>query len=1201
MPEEKFRKVLRSFAKGLITRVDDRDAPEDSLAACNGFIVPDKVGLLRKDFGYTKYNSWTLPPALTRVIDFATFRIEDDLQYDFVVLFGTKSDNLPRFWIRKFWNKAVSSSLVDAWTELTEKEGSESADTITISTAYLSSGTPNIFDLSSGLTQQSNDYYNGWIVYNQTRGDFGTVTDYVSASRKITIDEYRDLWVATDRIVLYRFLETKNFRMDTIPVGTSQFFRANNLKSQLAIGWQRNDPDREHSLLVKRLRSSFFYSGSDFFIKDKDTFHFGREVPEYESLADLGITFSDTAVHNSVTYPTATPSDTGDWTVTGAASIHAALNDYSSSVVRNVPNDATYISVSKNFTSPISAFRVTMNTYSAPTNGYANVRVRMSGRFIGRSSGGNISKIIIRLYASFSGSSAIYTLGYKAIDNPAIDGNIQDFYLPVQIEAGKWKDINRNISDTTDIFVNVDSQVIDRGYVGVGTITTSGTAVTFNSGSIQVSPGDRITSGGQTRTVSYLTAPAGCVVDAAFSPDLTTQAFNVNAGSVNFLFSMVGIDFQSTSNVSTLMRCVAVPMFDGYLIGKPLPFNSYVDNTVKRYYLQPRIVWSKSNQRLTHIFVFTDDAVATRTNNDFVSAYKFCLTESGANDHVAPWETVRIWRDKTGAIGTGTISVNGDPTPSAAVTGSGTYFVSEVMVGDKLLFQNEAGTWIVRTVTTVTDDTNIVLNATVDSDVTANAFYIFNPEGYYLAQECATIDGSGNPSDYAKPFQINISRESTLLQTLQDFLNYSVDDAIPAIDPLWRFQVQASLRQEAQVVTDESDDVLRMSLYDGDEIHNDHVFPQTSRDSADNPLMLFLSTKGKLLNILSQLGKLYVFKENSIEEIDPLTTRPNVYISDVYAPKSIIATSLGIMFAGKNSISVLPIHNGIREEISDSIRDDYLSLSDTWKQAIVAMEIKRHNIVMFSVQTGSTSYKQYCYHLGMGIWWTRTLANAPKSMWKLNEGTVLILTQGATVVTTLSGTASSSGVTVTFSDSQSISVGDTIIADGEDRRIATVVSGTVYTIESQFTSPLSSDTVQLVSGNYAKIIEYPDDATYFDDGYGVEWEIETQWMNNGLGLANTLHRIMSIATTSGANNSYQIKIYFDRSTAAQFDIVYPTLYQVPTTAGVEDLLPVLKPNQFKEFKLKIQKKSTNTYRDYGQMELSELRLTGEQFNVGNES
>ena len=46
-----------------------------------------------------------------------------------------------------------------------------------------------------------------------------------------------------------------------------------------------------------------------------------------------------------------------------------------------------------------------------------------------------------------------------------------------------------------------------------------------------------------------------------------------------------------------------------------------------------------------------------------------------------------------------------DPAASATVTGSGTAFLSEVSIGDEIVVQGET-----RTVTSVTTDTNLVVN-----------------------------------------------------------------------------------------------------------------------------------------------------------------------------------------------------------------------------------------------------------------------------------------------------------------------------------------------------------------------------------------------------------------------------------------------------------------------------------------------------------
>src|SRR5437879_4618993 len=94
-------KNIGTFIKGLITRIDDREAPEDSLADIRGFNLSETYNQLVRDFGATKYNSWTLPFSLatlrvnvTAIYGIATLRI-GALGEEFVVIYGTAADNLP--------------------------------------------------------------------------------------------------------------------------------------------------------------------------------------------------------------------------------------------------------------------------------------------------------------------------------------------------------------------------------------------------------------------------------------------------------------------------------------------------------------------------------------------------------------------------------------------------------------------------------------------------------------------------------------------------------------------------------------------------------------------------------------------------------------------------------------------------------------------------------------------------------------------------------------------------------------------------------------------------------------------------------------------------------------------------------------------------------------------------------------------------
>src|SRR5260221_7554072 len=118
---------LREFNKGLMTRLDDREALIDSLADIRGYNLSEKVGRLTRDFGASKFNGWSLPydPLTVRVVvtsiyGIGTFRIEA-LGEEFVLVYGTAADNKPHMWMRKSYNKLIDGSgAVDQWFELTD-------------------------------------------------------------------------------------------------------------------------------------------------------------------------------------------------------------------------------------------------------------------------------------------------------------------------------------------------------------------------------------------------------------------------------------------------------------------------------------------------------------------------------------------------------------------------------------------------------------------------------------------------------------------------------------------------------------------------------------------------------------------------------------------------------------------------------------------------------------------------------------------------------------------------------------------------------------------------------------------------------------------------------------------------------------------------------------------------------------------------
>lgn len=877
--KQNIREVLVGFLKGLVTRIDERDSPNDSLANVVGFNFGEKYQKATKDFGYKNFFATTPVPAdCTEIVGVSVLRIED-LQDEFILIFGKKADNNPHFWLRKFKNQVQQAGLLDAWVELTEVVAS-TIDTVTDASHFI----------SNSLIGYANGYFNSFVAYNTVSRNAGTIIDFDGTTGAFTIFETHGEWVVTDAIKLYRYPDILKLGLDLFTDISDPFYSDCVSNDRLDIGWQAVQPKREVALCLEYIKRNYFNDGSTgFLMKDQiDQHYFGREIPEYSSLGDLGISFNFDV--GSVTEVPAADVRTGGWTrVPAGANIYDALDEA-------VPDDSDY-----GYTDVLADKGTDLEIQFAPINVagsdgriYARIRVSITptafpmNPFASRTTLSigwrkNVADVV-----SVTAGTKLATLG--ATSNVKVGDRIVTDGLK---QCRTVKSIYN--STTIEVDSNWDNTEASTPYDKIVTIESGSYPVYGGYGQFIVE-----TDIAETET-DFGGGFAGNTVDLTFRVQVDNFAvFGNPAGPIRVSVSYATLDMLLFGGRATAMRVLFLPMFNGYLLGKPILASTAVDSslTALTYYPRVAVDFSQMDRRLTDIYVFDDNGDPNKTLDEFVSAYRFALSEAGQNLNEIPFKTVRVW----------------------------------------------------------------------SFDTSDNRFH---------AQDA----GISSESPQATP----LLRVTDGLMEIQDFIGYTLIAGIPSIGANWRYQIKSAIGQQATVVIDESDNVLRLSLYDGQDVHNDHIFPDVVRDFAENPLKLFLSQRGELFGLGGQLGRIYAFKRSFIEVIDADSTRSTVFEADVIAKRGIMFSSIGLVFVGKYAISVMPLHGGLRESLSEAIRDEWIALSDSVKSDTIASECKDLGVLMFS-----TASACYMYHTDLKIWWKRVYADDVAAIARLGDNTVIL-------------------------------------------------------------------------------------------------------------------------------------------------------------------------------------------------------------------
>lgn len=882
--EGDFTHVIRSFNRGLVTRIDDREAPQDSLADVVGFNLSRKWGRLVRDNGYSKYfGDGIMPENLVTVHGLHSFNIEV-LNQDFVVLFGADSNGNAGFWMRPYFDTGTES-VVDAWTNL-----GELIPAVVVSTEIID----NLTHLAvSGISDP--DMYIGFVVINRTSGEYALITGVDDTGRFILETTYLG-WIATQNLYICRSQIVES--LEGIALGSNPWFMANDYHQTESIGWSPDSVSVRDPLFIEYVhRSLFYHSQTNSWLRSLNTLSMYGSPARYEKLSELGIVIEAQSAFPSLnSVPVSVVSKTSGWKdqdgTEASSNLVAAVDD------GRVIDKSTYITCPNSGSSPSIIFQ--LDDINLPASGYVRVYVAAQSR--------------------------------------------RDVEWMFQFAEGDKVQESSYMFDDRDYETSLTCGIEDHNF-------------TSPSGPFQV---------------RIIVKPTG-------SPDIAIKIYNV---------FVVIEDTSGTSGITTL-RTAYVPLFNDYMLGRPILQTHKVSSGIDATWL-PRVSidFGLMDKRLTGLFIFQDDTSAKINIDQFRSSYYFDFTGDGPNESNSAWTTIKEYVESAGEFQStdlsGTVVVVADATSGAIMTGMSTSFLTDLLPGDKVILQHNIplGTQITADVTRVVSDTV--------------AYVSTNLIGYFPPTGVATITRLRR--NKIVPFVPGVDNQGVALvkvnrgdgyigaETLKNFLGYAIVDKVPDCNVKWRFQIAATAKENSQIFVDESDDVLRGSYYDGGGIHNPFIYPNISMDTAYNPLRISLAAKGKLLGIVGQYGKLYAYKRTSIEIINAASGENDRLEADVIAPKSIVATSYGILHLGKYNVYLLPLDGSYPQTIAEQIQTDLLNMTDEDKAAAIGEENKALGIYILSFPGGV----QYCYHFAMKAWWKREFAHTPAAFTRLSDDTFLM-------------------------------------------------------------------------------------------------------------------------------------------------------------------------------------------------------------------
>lgn len=181
---------LKDFSVGLMTEPDKADIPLEAL------IVAENVDLSDGGKKKKRRGALTLVSAPTGVtpVSFCRIRFTRPSLQDVTILYGQDGSGRDELWWRPYWNPDTEA-WVDGWQEMSEFEGVLTAQ----------SGTAADSIVCTDLANDTDDYYNRWVVLNLTRQATAEVYDYDGGTNTLTLRDEIASQSDGDTFLIYRF------------------------------------------------------------------------------------------------------------------------------------------------------------------------------------------------------------------------------------------------------------------------------------------------------------------------------------------------------------------------------------------------------------------------------------------------------------------------------------------------------------------------------------------------------------------------------------------------------------------------------------------------------------------------------------------------------------------------------------------------------------------------------------------------------------------------------------------------------------------------------------------------------------------------------------------------------------------------------------------------------------------------------------
>jgi hypothetical protein len=174
---------ISDFSGGLISDLEAAKLPASASSRLENCDVRNKF--LQTLPGVAEVNTG-LPDGFVKISE-EQFLFTEPSEEEVTLVYGTLS-GADKLYVRPYLSPA--GAWVDSWLDLTEAETGLTADA---GSGGDVTDTTHIVD--AGLSSSTDDYYNGWIVYNSTRTASAIITDYDGSAKKLTLS-----WTITSQV-----------------------------------------------------------------------------------------------------------------------------------------------------------------------------------------------------------------------------------------------------------------------------------------------------------------------------------------------------------------------------------------------------------------------------------------------------------------------------------------------------------------------------------------------------------------------------------------------------------------------------------------------------------------------------------------------------------------------------------------------------------------------------------------------------------------------------------------------------------------------------------------------------------------------------------------------------------------------------------------------------------------------------------------